>query len=155
MLVPWLNLARAPVWLGVSVVQRGHNHLVPKPCPTCISNTYMIRRVKTMTDCISQPPRDDNCDGSPLLDKGGMRLAPRRPRWRNAAPCREIVNWFNLFSSLLVGGATILCVSDNGKGSPLPPPRALLFQVQALRWLGSIPTETVPGPSGDLSRNST
>lgn len=89
-------------------------------------------------------------DGSPLPDTGGMRLAPRRPAAKSVLLVPS--TFFLPFLSAVRPYSASLTME---KGPRLPPPRALLFQVQALRWLGSMPTETVPGPSGDLSRNST
>lgn len=79
----------------------------------------------------------------------GMRLAPRRPAAKSVLLVPS-----TLFLPFLSAVRPYSASLTMEKGSRLPPPRALLFQVQALRWLGSMPTETVPGPSGDLSRNS-
>ncbi|KAG8407739.1 hypothetical protein J3459_018399 [Metarhizium acridum] len=91
----------------------------------------MCRSIKTMADA-SQPHGYDRYDGSPLL------LAPIT--WLNAPSCRKecivVSNFFPLFLSAWF---------DNGKHSLFSPTTAIIVRA---RWLGSIPTETTPWPSG-------
>lgn len=59
----------------------------------------------------------------------------------SSSPCSEVcvIGSIDLFSSLLVGGATILCVPNNGKGSPSSPTTGIIVPgaSTAVAWLNT------------------